>query len=91
MPLSKTTGTSVGQTYRSLRTIPVLSLVSLFITDISQPVLRRFKLKSRGSLMDEQSNPWELLHPQDEPIQHRGGKLCRRFGLFGSITLLSLA
>jgi len=61
------------------------------IIDISRAVSRRSKLKSRGSLVDEQSNPWELFHPQDEPIQHRGGKLCRRFGLFGNITLLSLA
>jgi len=40
--------------------------------------------------MDEQSNPWELVHPQDALIQHRGSKLRRRFGLLGDITLLSL-
>jgi len=61
------------------------------IADISRTVLQRSELKSRTVLMDEQSNPWELLHPQDTMIQHRGGKLRRRYGLLGDITLLSLS
>jgi hypothetical protein len=61
------------------------------ITDISQPVSRRFELKSRSFLMDEQSNSWELLHPRAKLIQHRGGKLRRRYGLLDDITLLSLS
>jgi len=60
-------------------------------TDINRTVLQRSELKSRGALMDEQSNPWGLLHFQDAPIQHRGGKLRRRYGLLGDITLLSLS
>lgn len=61
------------------------------ITDISRPVSRRSELKSRGALTDEQSDSWELLHPRAAPIQHRGGKLRRRYGLLGGITLLSLS
>jgi len=41
--------------------------------------------------MDEQSNPWKLLLLQDTMIQHRGGKLRRRYGLLDDITLLSLS
>jgi len=41
-------------------------------------------------LMVEQTNPWELLHPQDITIQHRGGKHFHRLELFENITLLSL-
>jgi len=40
--------------------------------------------------MVEQTNPWEQLHPQDESIQHRGGKHLHRYELEGDITLLSL-
>jgi len=48
------------------------------IGDINRTVSRRSELKSRTFLMDEQSNPWERLHPQDKAIQHRGGKLRHR-------------
>jgi len=41
--------------------------------------------------MVEQTNPWDLIQPQDTMIQHRGGNLRRRFGLLDDITLLSLA
>ena len=61
------------------------------MADISRTPLQGSKLKSRTVLMDEQSNPWELIHTQVTMIQHRGGKLRRRYGLFGDITLLSLA
>ena len=35
------------------------------IVDRDRTVLRRSEPSSRAVLMDEQSNPWELLHPQD--------------------------
>jgi len=31
--------------------------------DINQTVLRRFELKSRHFLIDEQSNSWQLMQP----------------------------
>jgi len=70
---------------------PNLDFCFFLIADISRAVSRRSELKSRTVLMDEQSNPWELLHPQDTMIQHRGGKLRRRYGLLDDITLLSLS
>ncbi len=54
-----------------------------------QPVSRRFKPSSRASLMGEQPNPWELLHPQDETSRHRGAEPCRRCELLGKTSLLS--
>jgi len=42
--------------------------------DRIQAVSRRFKLKSCTFLKDEQSYPCQLLHRQDNAIQHRGGK-----------------
>ena len=33
--------------------------------DRDQPVLRRFEPSSRSALMGEQTNPWDLLQPQD--------------------------
>jgi len=68
-----------------------LDFCNRLITDINQTVLQRFELKSRGILMDEQSNSLQLLHRRAIPIQHRGGKLRRRYGLLGDITLLSLS
>jgi hypothetical protein len=50
---------------------PNLDFCFFLIADISRAVSRRSELKSRTVLMDEQSNPWELLHPQDTMIQHR--------------------
>jgi hypothetical protein len=40
--------------------------------------------------MGEQPNPWDLLQPQDATSRHRGAKPCRRYGLLGKISLLSL-
>ena len=40
-----------------------------------QPVSRRSEPSSRTTLMGEQPNPWELLHPQDVMSRHR----CRFF------------
>ena len=68
-----------------------LDLCFSLIADISRAVSRRSELKSRGSLTDEQSDITELLHPDVQPIQHRGGKHYGRYGLLRSITLLSLS
>ena len=41
--------------------------------------------------MGEQTNPWDLLQPQDAVSRHRGAKPPRRYGLLGAISLLSPA
>ena len=58
--------------------------------DKDQTVSRRFEPSSRTTLIGEQPNPWELLHPQDVMSRHRGAKPCRRCGRLGRISLLSL-
>src|SRR3970282_773844 len=60
-------------------------------TDRDQTVSRRFKPSSRTALMGEQTNPWDLLQPQDAMSRHRGAKPPRRYGLLGEISLLSPA
>ena len=57
--------------------------------DRDQTVPRRSKPSSRTSLNGEQPYPWDLLQPQDEMSRHRGAKQCRRYGLLGTISLLS--
>src|SRR3954468_1588780 len=59
-------------------------------TDKDQTVSRRFEPSSRTTLIGEQPNPWELLHPQDVMSRHRGAKPSRRCELLGKISLLSL-
>ena len=58
--------------------------------DKDQTVSRRFEPSSRTALIGEQTNPWELLHPQDAMSRHRGAKPYRRCGRLGKISLLSL-
>ncbi len=58
--------------------------------DKDQTVSRRFEPSSRTTLIGEQPNPWELLHPQDVMSRHRGAKPSRRCGLLERISLLSL-
>src|SRR5580765_388664 len=58
--------------------------------DRDRTVSRRSKPSSRTTLIGEQPNPWDLLQPQDVMSRHRGAKLCRRYGLLGKISLLSL-
>src|ERR1700729_1297434 len=58
--------------------------------DRDRTVSRRSEPSSRTTLIGEQPNPWELLHPQDVMSRHRGAKLCRRCGRLGKISLLSL-
>ena len=57
--------------------------------DRDQTVSRRFEPSSRTALIDEQSNPWDLLQPQDAMSRHRGAKLPRRCELLEEISLLS--
>ena len=57
--------------------------------DRDQTVSRRSEPSSRTTLIGEQPNPWELLHPQDVMSRHRGAKRCRRYGRLGIISLLS--
>src|ERR1700712_5595949 len=59
--------------------------------DTDRTVSRRSKPSSRTTLNGEQPYPWDLLQPQDVMSRHRGAKHCRRYGLLGSISLLSPA
>jgi len=52
---------------------------SFFILeDRNQTDLRRSEPNSRTFLTDEQSDPSELLHPEDKTGRHRGSKHFRR-------------
>src|ERR1700761_1994744 len=57
--------------------------------DRDRTVSRRSNPSSRATLIGEQPNPWELLHPQDVTSRHRGAKPLRRYGRSGAISLLS--
>ena len=57
--------------------------------DRDRTVSRRSEPSSRTALIDEQSNPWDLLQPQDAMSRHRGAKPRRRCELLGVISLLS--
>ena len=46
--------------------------------DRDRTVSRRSEPSSRTTLIDEQSNPWDLLQPQDVMSRHRGAKPPRR-------------
>lgn len=39
---------------------------------------RRIEPSSRSALLDEQSNPWDRVQPQDAKSRHRGAKPSRR-------------
>ena len=43
--------------------------------DRDQTVSRRFKPSSRTTLIGEQPNPWEWLHPQDVMSRHRSNSI----------------
>jgi hypothetical protein len=60
------------------------------ILDKDRTVSRRSEPSSRATLIGEQTNPWELLHPQEVTSRHRGAKPCRRCERSGKISLLSL-
>ena len=57
--------------------------------DRDRPVSRRSEPSSRTTLMGEQTNPWDLLQPQDAVSRHRGAKPLRRYGRSEAISLLS--
>jgi hypothetical protein len=57
--------------------------------DRDRTVSRRSEPSSRTALIDEQSNPWDLLQPQDAMSRHRGAKPLRRYELLEAISLLS--
>ena len=59
------------------------------IPDRDRPGSRRSEPSSRATLMDEQSNPWGLLQPQDVTSRHRGAERCRQYELSGTTSLLS--
>src|SRR5213082_4242484 len=59
--------------------------------DRDRTVSRRSEPSSRTTLIGEQPNPWELLHPQDAMSRHRGAKPERRCELLTPISLLSPA
>ncbi len=71
-----------------LRTAPLKSRTPT--ADRDRTVSRRSEPSSRTTLIGEQPNPWDLLQPQDVMSRHRGAKPCRRYGLLGKISLLSL-
>ncbi len=52
-----------------LRTAPLKYLTPT--EDRDQTVSRRFEPSSRTALIDEQSNPWDLLQPQDAMSRHQ--------------------
>src|SRR3990167_708812 len=57
--------------------------------DRDRTVSRRSEPSSRTALTGEQTDPWDLLQPQDATSRHRGAKPCRRYGRLGKISLLS--
>jgi len=57
------------------KTIPSIHIVP---ADRDQTVSRRFEPNSRRFFIDEQSNPWDLLQPQDNLSRHRGAKQWHR-------------
>ena len=57
--------------------------------DRVRTVSRRSEPSSRTALMGEQTNPWDLIQPQDAMSRHRGAKPGRRCELLGPISLLS--
>ena len=85
-----TTGTPEVRPSRSSRTRDGLKYPTP-MADRDRTVSRRSKPSSRTTLNGEQPYPWDLLQPQDVMSRHRGAKHCRRYGLLGSISLLSPA
>ena len=59
--------------------------------DRDRTVSRRSEPSSRAVFTGEQTDPWDLLQPQDAMSRHRGAKPPRRYELLGEISLLSPA
>ena len=66
-----TTGPPVATIFRSSRIKKMLSSDTNTPSRYYRAVSRRTELISRTILMDEQSNPWGLLHPQDNLSPYR--------------------
>ncbi len=83
------TGTPEVRLFRSSRTRkrPFSALTPTPDTD--RTVSRRSEPSSRAAFMGEQTNPWDVLPPQDATSRHRGAKPPRRYELLGEISLLS--
>lgn len=65
-----------------MRTKPsFLELFFNLLADRDRTVSQRSKPNSRTTLIDEQSNPWNLLLFQDVMSRHRGAKRFRRLEL----------
>src|SRR3546814_13509176 len=86
-----TTGPPEVRSPRSSRTRGNSSQFSTPTADRDQTVSRRSEPSSRTTLIGEQTNPWDLLQPQDVMSRHRGAKQPRRYELLGVISLLSPA
>jgi len=84
------TGKPVVCLFWSSRTKNYIFQLSTLTVDRDRTVSRRSEPSSRTTLIGEQPNPWELLHPQDVMSRHRGAKQFRRLGLSKTISLLSL-
>ena len=61
------------------------------MTDRDRTVSRRSEPSSRAAFTGEQTDPWDLLQPQDATSRHRGAKPWRRCELLAKISLLSPA
>jgi hypothetical protein len=71
--------------------LDILLILSVPLEDRDYTDSRRIEPNSRTTLIDEQSNPSQLLHQEDVMSRHRGGKQRLRYELSRAITLLSLA
>ena len=60
-------------------------------TEMNHTVSRRIEPSSRTAFMDEQSNPCDLLQPQDAMSRHRGAERARLYELSEHTSLLSPA
>jgi len=54
--------------------------------DRTRPVSRRSIPSSQTPFMDEKSNPWDLLQPQDGMSRQRGATSRRRWDLSGEVS-----
>jgi len=81
-----TTGSPGIRPFRSSRTRKRLPQESTVAPDRDRAVLRRSEPSSRGVLTGEQTDPWDLLQPQDTPSRHRGADPPRRCGNLPIVT-----
>ena len=56
------------------------------MTDRDRTVSRRSEPSSRAAFTGEQTDPWDLLRPQDAASRHRGAKPCYPRGSFYPIS-----